>query len=389
MDNTPANLRKAAVLLRSLDDETAATILARLSTAEAAVLREAVRSLGQVDAEEQADVAAEFRRVQPLATEAAVDGVQLDFTSIDKEPALAPPVSAPQSANAKRFEFLERAPIGALAPYLAREHAQTIAVVLSHLRPQRAAAVLGSLSGKQQAEVVDRLAILGDTDPESVTVVEHELAAWLDKRARGAPNASGRSGAAASILAAADAITRNGILANVRTYKTDLAARLAAAPGPPIASAAIEQTHRTINPRPIRAIWRAPAPQSQVSPPVIAPRPGRTERPKPTIAVAVPSPSLRIDFDQLTELNDNVLSEVIRDIDAGVLVLALAGSREKLIDKICKLKPKRSAREFRRQLRGLGPTRLSDVEAAQQAVALAASQRLADRRMPAVTSATT
>jgi flagellar motor switch protein FliG len=59
-----------------------------------------------------------------------------------------------------------------------------------------------------------------------------------------------------------------------------------------------------------------------------------------------------------------------------LLVLALAGSSEELVERIAGQMPKRTAKAFRRQLHKLGPTRLSDVEAAQLAVASAAAQTI-------------
>src|SRR3954468_15647073 len=56
------NLRKAAVLLRSLDAETAAMMLGQLSAEEAAALRGAMRVLGSLGSEEQAEVLAELGR---------------------------------------------------------------------------------------------------------------------------------------------------------------------------------------------------------------------------------------------------------------------------------------------------------------------------------------
>src|SRR3954454_22022132 len=61
MKNVDPNLRKAAVLLRSLDADTAAVMLGRLSTEEAATIGAAMRAVGQVETGEQADVVAELR----------------------------------------------------------------------------------------------------------------------------------------------------------------------------------------------------------------------------------------------------------------------------------------------------------------------------------------
>jgi flagellar motor switch protein FliG len=64
-------------------------------------------------------------------------------------------------------------------------------------------------------------------------------------------------------------------------------------------------------------------------------------------------------------------------VDLNVLVLALAGSKEELIRRICSHLPKRLTRTLRRELRRLGPTRLSDVEAAQRAIAQLAAHHVA------------
>jgi flagellar motor switch protein FliG len=87
--------------------------------------------------------------------------------------------------------------------------------------------------------------------------------------------------------------------------------------------------------------------------------------------------ALRFAFDDLIRLDPRTLASVLRQVDANVMALALAGSRDELVDRICEQMPKRTARAFRRELRRLGPTRISDVAAAQRAVAHIAAQQLA------------
>jgi flagellar motor switch protein FliG len=82
----------------------------------------------------------------------------------------------------------------------------------------------------------------------------------------------------------------------------------------------------------------------------------------------------------LIHLDDRTLANVLREVDANALALALAGSDDVLVDRICDQMPKRMAKTFRRELRRLGPTRLSDVEAAQRLVAHHAALQLAQRR---------
>src|SRR5437868_3208904 len=127
MTNIDPHLRKAAVLLRSLDADTAAMMLAQLSAEEAAAIRAAMRALGAVEADEQADVVAELRRERP-ANATTFAGVELALSSsFGSDTYDQPGALQPANGRSKRFEFLQSAPISALVPYLAREHAQTIA----------------------------------------------------------------------------------------------------------------------------------------------------------------------------------------------------------------------------------------------------------------------
>src|SRR4051812_43592697 len=228
MTNVDPNLRKAAVLLRSLDADTAAVMLGQLSAKEAATIRAAMRAVGQVAADEQADVVAELREARP-AKQKAFSGIDVELTlssSLTDESDYYHTATASLAgavATSKRFEFLESSPIQALVPYLAREHAQTIAVVLSHLAPQRAAVILAALPHKVQSETVERLATLGDTDPECVSVVVRELEAWAAQRDSSRTNNGQRRDTMAAILSAADAKSRGQILSNMRDHKAALA----------------------------------------------------------------------------------------------------------------------------------------------------------------------
>src|SRR6476620_11570441 len=188
MTNVNPNLRKAAVLLRSLDADTATVMLGQLSAEEAAKIRAAMRAVGQVATNEQADVMAELRGARPTKQYASSAGdVELALSSSFtgesySERAAFSAVANGVATDSKRFQFLENAPTHALVPHLAREHAQTIAVVLSHLPPERAAAVLAALPQKVQADTVERLLTLGETDPECVSVLKRELESWAAQR---------------------------------------------------------------------------------------------------------------------------------------------------------------------------------------------------------------
>jgi flagellar motor switch protein FliG len=348
-----ANLRKAAILIRSLDADSAASVLARLAPAEAKAVRLAIQSLGEVDPDERADVSAEFRRSGTVAQEDPRRGVELDLSSSASSVAQSSlafsrsPIFDSRTP-ARPFEFLEQARVESLVPYLAREHAQTVAVVLSYLAPARAAQVLVALPEKLQTEAIERLSMLGDTDPNSLQVLECELADWVARQQATRTRPTQRTDTVAAILAAADPIARREILANLVKHNQRLAEQVV--PAPPV-----EQ------PAPVAIETLLPAPSE---PPVARPIPVATPR-RPAIH-----------FDDLTQLDQPTLTAVLKTVDAEVLVLALVGAGEALVARITAQMPGKLAKAFRQRLHACGPTRLRDVETAQLEVATVAAQVL-------------
>jgi flagellar motor switch protein FliG len=187
----------------------------------------------------------------------------------------------------------------------------------------------------------------------------------------------------ANILAATDAKTRCGIVQNLKKHNATLAQQLSRSERESVSSiemrygaehyASMQEVETTENLR--RGQIRKP----EKSP--VAEQPAQVAR---QVAAAPLMP--RIDFDQLDRLDTPTLAALLRDVDAHMLAIALAGSDDALVDKICAQMPKRIGRSFRRELRKIGPTRLSDIEGAQRIVAEAAARHLA-RRRPMLTTA--
>ncbi len=376
--NSNANIRKAAIFLRSLDSETSALMLGQLSTEEAASIRAAIRELGSLDPEEQADVAAEFKRSRPITGDVRMNGVELELST----PAMINESTTREVESSaklgRRFEFLTQASTSDLVKVLIREHAQTIAVVISHLEPHRAAAVLTELPEKLQMETIERLSALGETDAESVTVIERELAVWLGARSEKRGATARRREAVTNILAAADPKTRRDLLSKLKLRNATLAAQFSRGD---IATENIQNKLQALDSHDNHRHPASSAMNCMEMPPAEA-RPVHREPP-----VARPVARPRIVFDHLVHLDTAALNAVLREVDANVLALALAGSKDELVDRITSQMPKRTARMFRRELRSLGPTKLSDVETAQRIVADAAANYLAQRSRPVAAGA--
>ena len=314
MNPPTKNVRKAAILLASLDDEHAEALLRQMSPAQAHVLRQAVNSLGEMDAVEQEGVIEEFFRVGPLVPEADVVGIELDAPM---PPSLASPrdTQADTGGTATPFRFLHEAPPEKLVPFLEREHPQTIAVVVSQLPADRAAEVLAHLPAPLQIDVARRLVHLEETDPDVLREVERGLESWLCAQVRGEGRGAAGVAALENILGAANPQARHRILSNLARYDRQLA--------------------------------------------------DRVEGPPPS------SPSLS--FADLECMDSASLAIVLHHADSELLTLALAGAAPQFAERAIDLLGGESA-PVRHSLANLGPTRLSDVEEAQRQLAALARQ---------------
>ena len=70
----------------------------------------------------------------------------------------------------------------------------------------------------------------------------------------------------------------------------------------------------------------------------------------------------------LEALDDQSLLRALRHTDRKTVMLALAGASESLMKRIVQDLPRRKANQFRRQVRAIGPTRLSDIVEAQRSM---------------------
>jgi flagellar motor switch protein FliG len=220
--NNARNLRKAAILLASLDAEHAEAVLRQMTPAQAQALRQAVDSLGHIQADEQGQVIEEFFLAKALIPPVDSAGLELD-TLAAASLSLGQP-SAPISGQ--RFEALRHAPPRKLVPFLKREHPQTVALVISHLPAYRAAEILAHLPAGLQADVARRLVDLEETSPEVLEEVERGLESWLTAQERSSRGEQQGVSALAAILGAADPQARRQILENLSRHDRQLAEQL-------------------------------------------------------------------------------------------------------------------------------------------------------------------
>src|SRR5262249_45340119 len=109
----------------------------------------------------------------------------------------------PTPADAELFSFLRRLDADELVGELEHERPQTLAVVVAHLPAGRSADLLSRLPSEARAEVLRRVAELGELDPMMVREVAQGLHRRLAQPAALRLRNRGH-GAVATILKAAD-----------------------------------------------------------------------------------------------------------------------------------------------------------------------------------------
>lgn len=331
MTANPEQLRKAALLVAALDDETADALLDRLDPNQAGLVRRVLVQLDRIEDAAQAAIVAEFVGCEPrglddvAATAADVGSSGVRYGAAAYTSSIYNDAGRTIPAADVPFRFLHEAPGEDLSDLLAGEHPQTVAVVISHLPPQRSAEAIAALSPTMQADVLRRLARLNETDPTALREVEAELQRRFRNRFPGDSGRVAGVGAVQNILSEAAPEVRRALLAGISKQDPDLAARLA---------------------RP--------------STPVVA---------------------ARIVFADLPQLSDATLRTLCDEADPEILAVALAGAELRYTARFTAALPRGRGVQLRRAIDSLGPTRLSDVEIAQQELCALAQQLAAAGRL--------
>jgi flagellar motor switch protein FliG len=188
--------------------------------------------------------------------------------------------------------------------YLAGEHPQVIALVLSHLPLALAARVIEGLDAETRGEVAGRFAKLESADPGVVAEVEQALA------------------------------------------------RRVGLGGP------VETSQAKGGVKPLAELLNNVAPDTEKG--VLA----ELEEIDPTLAAEVRD--LMFVFDDLVHMDDRSMQEILRVVDSRTVALALKDAGGGVREKIEKNLSQRAAEDITEIMTSLGPVRRTDIDAAKQ-----------------------
>jgi flagellar motor switch protein FliG len=311
-------IQRAAILLMSLGEQDAATLLKQLDAKDVQKLGLAMAELKEISREQVTSVLQKFIGIADSRANLAggsTDYVRRVLTQAvgkQKTDMLLDRVSSGQTGQG--IEALKWMEAKAVAQIISGEHPQIAAIVLAHLEPEQSASIMQLLSEELRTEVLMRIAALNEVPQTALT----ELDQLVEKQANVAPPVPlrrvGGARTAANILNSMERDASGAELGKIEKADAEM--------------------HQKIK-------------------------------------------DLLFVFDNLLDVDDRGIQALLREVGSDTLAIALRGAEPEVQEKILKNMSKRAAEILKDDMEARGPVKLADVEAAQKEIIVIA-QRLAE-----------
>ena len=300
---------KAAMLLITLGPERSAQIFKHLKEEEIEQLTLEIANIRTVSPAERDKVLSEFYQIclaQQYITEGGI-GYAKDILekAMGTEKTMEIINKLTVSLQVRPFDFVRKADPSQVLNFIQSEHPQTIALILSYLKPHQSAAVLSALPQDKQADVAKRIATMDRTSPEIIKEVERVLEKKLSALVTEDFTAVGGIQAIVDVLNSVDRGTEKFIMDSLEIEDTDLA----------------EEIRKRM-----------------------------------------------FVFEDILQLDNRSVQRFLHEVDNGQLALALKGATEEVQNLIYNNMSKRLSEMIKEDLEYMGPVRLKDVEEAQQKI---------------------
>jgi len=217
---------KAAILLITLGPQKSAEIFKHLNDEEIEELTLEIANMRMVSPEEKESVTDDFYQLC-LAQEYISEG-GINYAKDVLERALGSQKAVDiinkltASLQVRPFEFIRKADPNQLLNYIQNEHPQTIALILSYLRPNQSAQILAKLPTEKQGEVARRIALMDRTSPDVIKEIERVLENKFSNIVSQDFTSAGGIQAIVSILNAVDRGTEKHIMEELETRDAEL-----------------------------------------------------------------------------------------------------------------------------------------------------------------------
>jgi len=300
---------KAAMLLISLGPERSAQLMKHFSEEEIEQLTLEIANVRTIKGDQLDEVLEEFSNLYMAQQYIAQGGIEYARQILEKalgtENAINIIARLSSNLQIKPFDFIRKTEPSQVLNFIQGEHPQTIALIMSYLDPQQAAAIISALPAERQSDVARRIAIMDRTSPEIIREVENVLEKKISTMGTQDYTSAGGIKAIVNILNNVDRQTEKTILETLEVQDPELSEEIK---------------------------------------------------------------KLMFVFEDIIKMDDRSIQLVLREVDSKDLAVALKGSSEDVAAKIKKNMSKRAAQMLEEEMAFLGPVRLRDVEDAQQRI---------------------
>lgn len=304
-------LQKAAILLVILGEQASAEILKQLEEDEIQAVSQEVARISSITAEQSETVLEEYYQMV-VAHDYVLKGgleyarkVLVNAFGTDTAKRMLDRLVKALGSEAATFDALQKADPQQLAKFIHSEHPQMVALILSHLNPSQAAALVMSLPADLRADVAMRMASLDRISPEIISKVAAVIGQKLNALGELTQESYGGVRAVAEMLNRLDSATSREILDNIESQDTSL---------------------------------------------------GETVR------------HLMFVFEDMLLVDPNGIKEVLARVDRKLLTIALKGTSEDLKRHFMESMSSRGSEMLREDMEAVGPIKIKEVEAAQQQI---------------------
>ena len=301
-------LEKVAILLIALGEDTTAEILKHMSDEETEKIATTVAQVQHVDTTTMDRVLEEFESMLRQGQFVSQGGRAFAHAALELAmgPERAQQVMARIGQTASGLTLLRNAEANQILPIIRKEHAQTIALILTQIPPPLAAEILTGLSEEQQADVTYRMATISTIDPKVLQELEENLASELQDVLSGHVTDFDGPKVVADILNRAQQHTEFQVLDHIAQHDPELAESI------------------------------------------------REEM---------------FVFDDLQHLSDQDIRTLLKEMDTNNLALALKNASDTIKNRFYANLSKNRANMLKEEIEFLGKVRLSEVQEAQQKIA--------------------
>ncbi len=307
-------IKKSAILLMTLGEQEAASVIKLLGPKEVQKLGKMMSSLQNITRAEIEDILKEFcdeAEGRTTLGQGSADYIRKVLTSALGDEKADRILHGGDTSGIEGLKWMD-AP--SVAELIKNEHPQIIATILVHLERDQASKILSLFTEQLRNDTLLRIATLDSIQPDALRELNDVLTKLLSGSNNIRKTAMGGVRAAAEILNFVPTAQETSVIDNIKQYDEELAQKIM---------------------------------------------------------------DEMFVFDNLIDIDDHGIQLLLREVQSESLIIALKGAQEELRNKIFKNMSQRAGEALKEDLESKGPVRVSEVETEQKGI-LKILRQLAD-----------